>query len=148
MAHRIIGCGSAGRGDDAVGLLVVRQLRELGIEACEHRGDGSALIDRWHGHETVILIDAVVSGGVPGSVTVWDDWAAAALSDCFGYSTHAFGVAEAVKLARVLGLMPARLVIYGIEGRRFELGSAPSPEVVTAAEELAHRLSSDPKGSQ
>jgi hydrogenase maturation protease len=144
MAHRIIGCGSADRGDDAAGLLVVGCLRKLGIEACEHRGDGPALIDRWQGQETVILIDAMVSGGVPGSVTVWDEWATAALSDCFRCSTHAFGVAEAVKLARVLGLMPARLVIYGIEGRRFDLGSAPSPEVVAAAQELAHRLSSDP----
>jgi hydrogenase maturation protease len=143
MAHRIIGCGSFDRGDDEAGLLVVGRLRELGIEACEHRGDGSALVDRWHGQETVILIDAVVSGGFPGAVTVWDEWTAGVLGDCFRCSTHAFGVAEAVKLARVLGLMPARLIIYGIEGRRFDLGSAPSPEVVTAAEELAHRLSND-----
>jgi hydrogenase maturation protease len=73
-------------------------------------------------------------------LAVWDKWEGSALNDLFRCSTHTFGVADAVKLVGVLGLMPARLVIYGIEGRRFGLESAPSVEVVTAAEELAHRL--------
>ena len=62
------------------------------------------------------------------------------LEDVFRTSTHAFGVAEAVRLARVLDLMPGRPLIYGIEGRRFDLDIAPSIEVVVAAENVALHL--------
>jgi hydrogenase maturation protease len=142
MDHRIIGCGAANRGDDAAGLLAVRRLRELGIEAYEHNGDGATLIERWQGQDAVILIDAVVTGGIPGAVTVWDAKGAPVTGDFYRSSTHSFGVAEAVKLARVLGRMPRQLLIYGIEGRGFDLGSAPCPQVVAAAEELAQHLAS------
>ena len=140
MDYKIIGCGADDRGDDAAGLLVVRRLRDLGIEAHEHRGDGVALIESWQGQPAVILIDAVVTGGVPGTVTIWDGTEAPVVHDAFRSSTHSFNVAEAVALARVLGRMPPRLLIYGIEGRRFDLGCAPSPEVLTASEQLAQHL--------
>ena len=140
MGRRIIGCGTAGRGDDAAGLLVARRLRELGVETLEHAGDGLALMESWGGDDTVILIDAVVTGGAPGTLTVWNGRRAPVLEDHCRSSTHTFGVAEAVKLARVLGRMPRRLWIYGIEGRQFELGSAPAAEVIAAAEQLAQHL--------
>jgi hypothetical protein len=38
-------------------------------------------------------------------------------------STHAFGVAETVELARSLGRLPGYLVAYLIEGERFETGA-------------------------
>ncbi|MGO4879381.1 MAG: hydrogenase maturation protease [Bryobacteraceae bacterium] len=138
--QRIIGCGNLERGDDAAGLLVVRRLRALGMDAEEHAGDGLALIERWQGCDTVILIDTVVTGGAPGTVSVWEGREVPVAADVCRGSTHAFGVAEAVKLARALDRMPARLWIYGIEGRQFELGTAPSSEVLAAAERLAQRL--------
>ena len=142
MEHRIIGCGNAARGDDAAGLLVVRQLRAWGADALEHSGEGLSLMESWRGHDAVIVIDAVVTGAAPGAVAVWDGREAPVIRNG-RRSTHAFGVAEAVELARVLGRLPARLLIYGIEGRGFDLGSAPSPEVVAAAEHLAQRLFRD-----
>src|ERR1039457_2451863 len=65
---------------------------------------------------------------------------AAVAVDRYRCSTHAFGVAEAVQLARVLERLPRRLLIYGIEGRRFDLGSAPSVEVVEASDRVALAL--------
>jgi hydrogenase maturation protease len=137
---RIIGCGAVGRGDDGAGLLVARRLREFGIEAQEHSGDGLALMESWQGPDAVILIDTVVTGSAAGTVTIWDGKKVPVIGDVLRTSTHAFGVAEAVDLARVLDRMPARLTIYGIEGRRFDPGSAPSTEVIAAAESLARRL--------
>ena len=137
---RIIGCGVANRGDDAAGLLVVRRLRELGVEALEHGGEGLTLMEHWEGQEAVVLIDAVVTGAAPGAVTVWEGRDAPMMEGFCRTSTHAVGVAEAVRLARVLDRLPQRLLIYGIEGRRFDLGSAPSAEVVAATERLARRL--------
>jgi hydrogenase maturation protease len=140
MCDRFIGCGTAYRGDDAAGLLVVRRLRELGIEAYEHSGEGLALIESWQGLELVVLVDSVVTGRDPGAITAWDGKNAPVILDCFRSSTHGFGVAEALRLAQALDLVPPRLLIYGIEGRKFDLGCAPSSEVVASSVQLAQRL--------
>ncbi len=139
MKPLIVGCGTADRGDDAAGLAVARRLREWGVQARQHSGDGLALMELWERREFVILIDAVVAGGLPGSISTWNAADAPLAADVFR-GTHAFGIAEAVKLARELGRMPARLVIYGIEARRFELGAGLSPGVAAAVENVARSI--------
>jgi hydrogenase maturation protease len=139
----IIGCGNAERGDDAAGLLVVRRLRELGIEAREHSGEALALIEAWSGAERVILVDAVVTGAAPGTVSEWDAATAPVVRDAFRTSSHSFGVAEAVELARALERLPERLTIYGIEARCFGAGEAVSAEVAGASVALADRIAEE-----
>lgn len=48
-------------------------------------------------------------------------------ADSFHYSTHTVSVAEAVEMARVMGRLPDRLLIYGIEGADFGSGDGLSP---------------------
>jgi hydrogenase maturation protease len=55
----------------------------------------------------------------------------------FGVSSHHLGLAEALELARAVGRLPRRVVVYGIEGARFEAGDELSPSVAAAAEEVA-----------
>jgi hydrogenase maturation protease len=136
----ILGCGNPNRSDDAAGVLVVRRLQELGIGAREFTGDPLALIEAWNGAREVILIDTVVSGAAPGTVTVWDAAKAPLPPGRFCCSTHAFGVAEAVEIARALGRLPPKLVIYGIEGSRFDVGGSLSAEVAAAVERLAGEI--------
>lgn len=142
----VIGCGNAERGDDAAGLLTVRRLREMGVEAEEQSGEALALLESWREagkHREVILIDAVVGGAEPGAITVWDARTAPVVGDLFRCSTHSFGVAEAIRLAKVLDLLPSRLRIYGIEARSFAPGSEPSQEVLRAVEEAAARIAKE-----
>lgn len=140
MAARIICCGNADRGDDAAGLLVARRLQAIGIPAREESGEGLALMASWEGADDVILVDAVVTGAVPGSIQMWDARTAPVIRDVFLCSTHGFGVADAIELARALGQLPARLMVYGIEAREFSPGAAPSPAVLEAVEQLARRI--------
>ncbi len=140
----VIGCGNADRGDDAAGILVARSLREAGVDAREQSGEALALMESWRdvpGEQDVILVDAVVTGAPPGTVTVWDARSAPIVGDFLRCSTHAFGVAEAVKLARLLDLLPSNLLIYGIEAKRFDLGVEPSPEVLAAVGHVVERIS-------
>jgi hydrogenase maturation protease len=139
----IIGCGSGERGDDAAGLLAVRRLRALGVEACEHSGEALALIDAWSWAERVILIDAVVTGAEPGTISEWDAATAPVVRDAFRMSSHSFGVAEAVELGRALDRLPPSLTIYGIEARSFAAGDAVSAPVARAAELLADRIAKE-----
>src|SRR5579864_4899306 len=95
---RIIGCGNTDRADDGAGLLVARRLRELGLDSIEHAGDGFALLELWHGSEDVVLVDAVLSGAAPGTVSVWDPRSEPLkVQDC-GCSTHGFGPVEALEI--------------------------------------------------
>jgi hydrogenase maturation protease len=136
----ILGVGNPDRADDAAGLLVARRLRQLGIAAREHTDDMLGLIEEWSTEDGVILVDAVVTGAVPGRITAWDARKAAIPHDAFFCSTHALGVAEAVELARALGLLPRKLIVYGIEAISFEPGGQLSPEVAAAVVRLAQDL--------
>ena len=139
----IIGLGNEYRGDDAVGLIVARRLREAAPESVrvlEESGEGAALLESWQDADTVILIDAVHSGAKPGTIHRFDAHVQPIARKFFRFSTHAFGVAEAVELARALGRLPPRLIVYGVEGKSFEAGVGLSPEVEAAAQEVAERV--------
>jgi hydrogenase maturation protease len=121
----IIGIGNEYRGDDAVGLIVVRRLKEHlagSPTVLEQSGDGAALMEAWQGAEKVIIIDAVMSGAAPGTIHRFDASAQPLPKDAFRCSTHAFGVAEAIELSRALSELPQSLVVYGIEGKNFAAG--------------------------
>jgi hydrogenase maturation protease len=139
----IIGVGNAYRGDDAVGLIVARRLGEEnldGVTILEQSGEGAALIESWKDADTVILIDAVHSGAEPGTIYRFDAHTQPIPNRFFRYSTHAFSVAEAIELARTLNQLPARLIVYGVEGKFFGVGDSLSPEVEKAAQHIVERV--------
>lgn len=141
MSRRlIIGCGNLDRGDDGAGVLVVRRLRELGVDTVEHTGDGLSLIDLWSSTDDVILIDATRSGAPAGEITEWDAIAGRVGVEITRVSTHAFGAGEGLELARSLGRLPASLTIYGIEGSHFTPGTPPCPAVLEAVENVVDRI--------
>lgn len=140
----IVGCGNPDRCDDAAGILAARRLRELGLEAIEHSGDGLALMDLWNSADDVILIDAMVSGAAPGTVMVWDPVAEPICSAKYRCSSHDFGPAEAIELARVMDRLPRTIRIYGIEAEAFEPGADPCAQVAEAVEQVVESILAQP----
>ncbi len=138
----ILGCGNRDRGDDAAGVLVAERLRDLGLDAQICSGLALELIDAWKGADDVIIVDAITTGGPAGKVWLWDS-GQLALPKSLSLSTHGFGVAEAIRLARILSCLPKRLRVFGIEGSRFELGSAVSPEVMCAVKALVTQITAE-----
>ena len=139
----LVGVGNAYRGDDAVGRRVARRIRDDGLTDVivrEESGEGTELMEVWKDAEAVILVDAVQSGDVPGSIHRFDAQAQRIPAKFFHYSTHAFSVAEAVELARALDQLPRRLILYGVEGKDFAAGEGLSREVADALEELISRV--------
>ena len=137
---RVIGVGNRWRGDDAAGLHAARRVRELAPEAAdvvELEGEPVSVLDSLDGAGAAIVIDAVVAGAVPGTVHRIDATAGALPSRLAGPSTHLLGLADAIELGRALGRLPGRLVVYGIEGERFEAGWRPTPAVTSAIEATA-----------
>ena len=128
----IIGIGNEYRHDDAVGLVVARALKNRSLSGAtilESTGGGTDLIEAWANADRVILIDAVVSKAAPGTLHQIDVSDQPLPIDFFRHSTHAFGVAGAVELARTLNCLPPHLLFFGIEGKEFATGIGLSPEV-------------------
>jgi hydrogenase maturation protease len=142
---RIIGIGNALRHDDDAGLEVVRLVRartdSAAIALDAHPGEAISLLDVWDGADAVVLVDALQSGSEIGAITRIDASTTPVPAELVGaHSTHAIGIAEAIELARALDRLPARVIIYAIEGSNFQSGSGLSPAVAAAIEELARRV--------
>jgi hydrogenase maturation protease len=124
-------------------LIVARRLKERLADSAiviEQSGDGASLMEVWQGAETVIIIDAVMSCAPPGTIRRFDASAQSIPKDAFRCSTHAFGVAEAIELARALARLPRNLIVYGIEGKSFAAGVGLSSEVEKVADEVTRQL--------
>src|SRR3989304_4927966 len=117
----IVGVGSP-FGDDRLGWVAAETLqRSSAVNALEPGRivisildrPGAMLLAHWYDADHVIVMDAVRSGAVPGTrhrLSVSD------LADSrLPATSHGFGVAAALELARVLGNLPARLLLYGVE---------------------------------
>jgi hydrogenase maturation protease len=131
----VIGVGSAWRGDDAAGLAVARRVGGL-----PHEGDATTLLDAWAWARHAVVIDAARSGAPPGSVRWFDVTTAPLPARAVRSSTHAFGLPDAIELARALGRLPGRLEVCAIEGADFRAGAPLSAAVARAVDRLAASL--------
>ena len=139
----VVGIGNAWRGDDAVGILVARAVRDRvpdDVTVVEHEGEPTALLDLWSGRSLAVVVDAISGAGPPGSVRSFDATEAPLPSSFPAASTHAFTLAQAVELGRQLGRLPERLIVLGVEGRDFGAGAELHPAVIRGAEEAAARV--------
>ncbi len=145
MSVLVLGLGNDILTDDAVGLHVVRQLRERlvghpGIAVEETSEMGLALLDFFVGQRVVVLVDAIQTGRVPpGSV---HELEADQLRQLTGRVPHFLGVGETLALGRHLGLeMPEQVKILAIEvADPFTLGTELSPTIQAALPDLVDRL--------
>ncbi|MGA9407895.1 MAG: hydrogenase maturation protease [Bacteroidota bacterium] len=139
----IIGVGNEFRSDDAAGVLIARAIEEKKLPdvlVIEGSGEGAALMEAWSEADNVFLIDAVSSGAVPGTVHRVDARIKPLPKELVLFSTHAFGVAQAVELARSMNTLPPKLVLFGVEGKNFSSGTNLSFEVLAVVQRITQML--------
>ncbi|MFF7311676.1 hydrogenase maturation protease [Streptomyces sp. NPDC008137] len=140
----VIGVGNEFRRDDGVGWAVAARLRERAesrafppgtvVATCD--GDPVRLIGLWEGAGLAVVVDAAhAEPGHPGLVHRIE-LDAERLEQSPATSSHGLGLGEAVELARVLGRLPGRLVVYAVEGADASLGSGLTPAVEGVVEPL------------
>jgi hydrogenase maturation protease len=145
-APLLIGVGHEGRRDDAAGVRAARLVRALlwpRARMVECEGGATALLEAWQGEPAVLVVDAMSSGAPAGTVRRLDASRGPLHAGFSRGSTHGLGLAEAVELARSLGQLPPSLVIYGIEGADFDLGTRLSFPVECAVREAALLISEE-----
>jgi hydrogenase maturation protease len=134
----IIGVGSP-FGDDRLGWVAAQMLRRSAVLNALEPGQvtielldrpGVMLLERWRDAGSVIVLDAVRSGAPPGTQHRLDPGGLPVLAQ--PASSHGFGVAAALELARVLGNLPPRLFLLGIELDPSRSDTSLSPAVSRA----------------
>jgi hydrogenase maturation protease len=135
----VVGVGNRFRRDDSAGLYVAEQLQgrvPKQVEIITLEGEPTTLLDVFAGAELVILVDAVATASAPGLVQCFDATDEPVPGSVFGASTHAFGLGETIELARTLGKLNGRALVYGITGEDFAAGEGLSASVAEAAERV------------
>jgi len=133
----LIGVGNPWRSDDRLGLLVSHQLQDMiaattAIEAVVYanQGDITSLLDALSRHESMIIVDAMASRTLePGQILRIDVSQTPLPTELNAASSHMVSVSQAIELARALGQLPCQLIVYTMEGARFEMGEELSPSV-------------------
>ncbi|MGZ4962159.1 MAG: hydrogenase maturation protease [Limisphaerales bacterium] len=144
----VIGVGNEYRGDDGLGILAARQLRKRLIAEAriiESPCADTSLMETWKQYDSVILIDAVLSRSPPGTIHRFDARACTMPPHFCHCSSHAFGLADAIELARVMDWLPQNLIIYGVEKKECADDSSLSTEVAQALPNLVDRICAESK---
>ncbi len=140
----VIGIGNPYRSDDGVGPLIADQVMEMVPDQVDVRSgikDGFSLIHLWREYDHVYLIDAVSSGQIPGKFYRFNALTGPLPRNFFtNYSTHSIDIPDTIALAKNIHILPEKLIIYGVEGKDFTIGTKLSNEVRRAAFIVVERI--------
>jgi hydrogenase maturation protease len=147
----LLGLGNDILTDDAIGLKVVRRLRESlaaddRIDVRETMEMGLALLDFIVGYRAVVIVDSIQTGQAPaGTVHELD---AASLKQITGRTPHFLGVGETLALGRQLGLpVPGCVKIIAVEVEDpFTLGMQMTPTLQNALPGVMERVTATLRG--
>jgi hydrogenase maturation protease len=139
----LIGVGNRDRGDDGIGVLVVEACaRVLGsaVVTLAAEGDLSDLALRWTRDETVVVVDAMVSGRAPGSIVRIDAIDRRLPVEKGLLSSHGIGLGEAVELARLIDRLPRCLTVFCVEATSCGQFDRVTPAVEGAVDEVVMHI--------
>jgi hydrogenase maturation protease len=150
----ILGVGNDCLGDDAVGPLVVRELRRRlkdgrpdggpeDVDLVEAGGGGMILLDLMAGYRGLILIDAIQTAkGRPGRIHRLTEDQLPAGSSAIPWSAHHMGLRQILETGRRVGSdLPGTVIVYGVETEvPQDWGQGCSPEVERAVPEVVRRV--------
>jgi hydrogenase maturation protease len=132
----VVGVGDRWRHDDGVGIAVAGR---LGAHVAT--GEPVALLELLDGAGGAIVVDAARSGtAAPGTVHRIDVSRTALPEPLTRGSTHLLGLGEAIELARALGRLPPRAVVYAVEATDFSVGVGLSPPVAAVVDAVAQAV--------
>ena len=121
MKTLVLGIGNLLCSDDGVGLHIIEKLREenMGMDLKE-ASSGLDILDAVKGYDRVILVDAIRSGGEPGTIYELSPEDFKERGTLHSFSTHInMDFLEMLELGKKLfpGKMPGDIVIIAIEAK-------------------------------
>lgn len=139
----VIALGNPDRGDDGIGALVKKALvgrLPADVALFARSGDMLSLIEDWADFDALVCVDAAAPTGAPGRIQRIDLMTDELPAEVSITSSHAFGLADAIRLARTLGRVPQDIIVYAVEGFCFDTGAPITPEVADTVAEVVRRI--------
>lgn len=140
----VIGLGNPILRDDGAGIRAARRLKERlpaasDVVVKEVPSGGLRLMEQMAGYERAVIIDAIQTGQMPGTVHVLAP--SDVLSTKNSVSSHDTNLSQALEMGRMLGLpVPSDIGVIGIEAVEVEsFGEELTEEVERAVEAAASR---------
>lgn len=139
----IIGMGNPLLSDDGVGIVVAQAVAvEIGaglLTVTELHTGGIRLMEAMAGFDRAVVVDAMQTGGNPGTVCRFDPERFITTRNC--YSSHDTDFATAFKMGELLGIeLPDQVSFWGIEASECSLFSQQLTPPVAAAVPDAVRM--------
>jgi hydrogenase maturation protease len=132
----IAGIGNEYRRDDGVGVVVANAVSSMATHVHDIGpvGEPLDLLGKWDHADVAVVIDATRSGAAPGTIVVseLDDVSMPHVRGTAQTSTHGLGLLDVMRLSRVLGVAPRRVVLVGVEGEFFGDGETMCAAVTAA----------------
>jgi hydrogenase maturation protease len=143
----VLAIGNVLRSDEGVGIHALRRL--LGryrlaqhAQALDGGVIGLDLLPHLVGCEALLVIDAMETGGPPGTVQRWEGneipvaWQQK-------LSMHQAGLFDLLAMLELQGHFPSRVVVWGIQPESLEWGLEPTPVVARSLDRLVDGVASD-----
>lgn len=144
MSILVLGIGNPIMSDDAVGGLLLERLAlryrfPPGVKLLDGDTLGPALLPQLEGVEKLLVLDAVETGGPPGTlIRLADAEIPRVLS--VKLSPHQQGLSDLLAIAGLQGWSPGKVVVWGIQPASLEMGLELSPPVAAQMDALTVRV--------
>ena len=140
----ILGVGNLLMSDEGVGVHVIQRLVAAyhlpeQVQILDGGTLGMDLLYYLEGVENLLLIDAVEAHKKPGTLIRFEgDEVPAFLS--IKISPHQLGVPDMLAAAKLKGIYPQRIVLWGIQPERLEIGLDLSPKVESKVDTIIENI--------
>jgi hydrogenase maturation protease len=140
----ILGLGNPLQGDDGVGCRVAQELEQYAlpddVEVMDGGTPGVGLLNLFEGRRRVIIVDAAEMGKLPGEVVRFQPEEVTLTGSAQRFSLHRSGVADALALARELGLALPDITVFGVQPERVDWDEGLSPRVQAAVHQVIESI--------
>jgi hydrogenase maturation protease len=110
------------------------------VEVVDGGTQGLGLVNLMAGWQRVILVDAADMGKAPGQFVRFTLDEAQLRGDDQHLSIHAAGLRDALLLARALKILPAKVIVFGVQPAMLEWDRDLSPGVEAALPALINAI--------
>jgi hydrogenase maturation protease len=144
MRTVVLGVGNTIMSDEGLGVRCVERLVASGalpegVVAIDGGTSTHELLGDIYGVDLLVIVDAVVTGGAPGSlIRLEGDRIPSAFSNKL--SPHQHGINDLLATLQLIGRAPGRVVLHGAMPASLELGMELSPTIEAVLPELAARV--------
>ncbi|MGC8837026.1 MAG: HyaD/HybD family hydrogenase maturation endopeptidase [Anaerolineae bacterium] len=140
----VLGLGNILLRDDGVGVRTVERLGQRGelppqVEVLDGGTLGMDLLPYLEGVDRLIVVDAVDMGAEPGTVARFQGDEVPSVVG-LKVSPHQEGLADLLAAARLCGLYPREVVLWGVQPADVSVGLELSEPVAAVVEALADRV--------